>query len=74
VYPYVTAPAAGAVVAVSGSLDGVRSLAGVVTAADGTVLSFAFVASGGAVADGTETALDTLAATVQTCGNNLSNL
>jgi D-alanyl-D-alanine carboxypeptidase/D-alanyl-D-alanine-endopeptidase (penicillin-binding protein 4) len=69
-----SATAAGAVSGVSGSLDGNRSLAGIATAADGTQISFSLIASGGGVADEAGAALDTVAAAIYGCGNNLSNL
>ncbi|WP_146134327.1 D-alanyl-D-alanine carboxypeptidase/D-alanyl-D-alanine endopeptidase [Glaciihabitans tibetensis] len=68
-----SAPAVGAISGVAGSLDGSRSLAGVISAPDGTVLSFSLIAVGGGVADDADAALDTLAASLYGCGNNLSN-
>jgi D-alanyl-D-alanine carboxypeptidase/D-alanyl-D-alanine-endopeptidase (penicillin-binding protein 4) len=68
-----SASAVGAVSAVAGSLDGSRSLSGVLTAADGTLISFSLIAVGG-VADEAQAALDTVAASIYGCGNNLSNL
>lgn len=50
-----------------------RSLAGVVTAADGTDLTFAFYALGEAITFDSQQALDTLTAAVYSCGDNLSN-
>jgi D-alanyl-D-alanine carboxypeptidase/D-alanyl-D-alanine-endopeptidase (penicillin-binding protein 4) len=69
-----SAPAAGAIAGVTGSLDGSRSLAGVITAADGTVLNFSLIAVGGGVADDAQAALDSVAGSIYGCGNNLSNL
>ncbi len=67
------AVAAGKVVAKPGWISGTRSLAGVVNAADGTPLTFAFYAQGDAVTRDTKAALDTLATAAFTCGDNLSN-
>lgn len=65
--------AAGAVVAKTGWLDTEYSLSGIVTAADGTVLAFAFYAIHEGISDSAKEALDTLTTGVFTCGNNLSN-
>lgn len=65
--------ARGKVVAASGWITNERSLAGIVTAADGTALAFAFYGLGEAVSSDTKVALDTLATAVYNCGNNLSN-
>jgi len=67
------ASAAGSITGASGAVDGARSLTGIMTAADGSRLAFAFVASNNIVSAATEEALDTLVAGVQTCGSNLSN-
>jgi D-alanyl-D-alanine carboxypeptidase/D-alanyl-D-alanine-endopeptidase (penicillin-binding protein 4) len=67
------AAAAGHVVAKPGWIDNERSLAGIVTAADGTSLAFAFYGLGEAISFDTRLALDTLTTAVYTCGNNLSN-
>jgi D-alanyl-D-alanine carboxypeptidase/D-alanyl-D-alanine-endopeptidase (penicillin-binding protein 4) len=64
----------GALSGVSGSNDGTRSLAGVVTAADGTILSFSLTAVGGGTADEVQDALDSVAASLYGCGNNLTNV
>ncbi len=67
------AAAKGKVVAVTGWITNARSLAGVVNAADGTPLAFAFYGLGDAISTDTKEALDTLATAVFTCGDNLSN-
>lgn len=66
------AVAAGLVSAKPGSIAGVRSLAGILTAADGTALTFAFYATGDAVTRDSRDALEALAVAAYTCGNNLS--
>lgn len=66
------AAAKGAVVGKAAAGSGEQALAGVVTAADGTQLSFAFYATGGAK-DNAKAALDLLVAGVYGCGDNLSN-
>ncbi|MGL4340249.1 MAG: D-alanyl-D-alanine carboxypeptidase/D-alanyl-D-alanine-endopeptidase [Rhodoglobus sp.] len=68
-----SAGAAGEVIADTGWISGVQSLAGVVTASDGTSLSFAFYGAGDDVSKETPEALDALAAAVFRCGDNLSN-
>jgi len=71
---YSAMPSDGSVVATDGVISGSRVLTGVVTAADGTPLAFAFYAIGENVtARETSGALDELAAAVGACGNNLSN-
>jgi D-alanyl-D-alanine carboxypeptidase/D-alanyl-D-alanine-endopeptidase (penicillin-binding protein 4) len=60
-------------VAKTGWINSARTLAGWVTAADGSVLAFAFYALGPVKADAMD-ALDTVATGVYTCGNNLSNI
>ena len=67
------AAAGEAVRAKSGWIFRERSLAGVLTAADGTPLSFAFYGLGEAITYDTREALDTLITAVHHCGNNLSN-
>lgn len=67
------AVAAGQVVAKPGWISGERSLAGIINAADGTPLAFAFYSLGDAVTRDTKAALDTLATAAFTCGDNLSN-
>jgi serine-type D-Ala-D-Ala carboxypeptidase/endopeptidase (penicillin-binding protein 4) len=62
-----------AVRAKSGWIFRERSLAGVLTAADGTLLSFAFYGLGEAITYDTREALDALTTAVHACGNNLSN-
>jgi D-alanyl-D-alanine carboxypeptidase/D-alanyl-D-alanine-endopeptidase (penicillin-binding protein 4) len=58
---------------VTGSIDGSRSLAGSVKAADGTTLAFSFIGVGPAITDDATTALDALAVGIYGCGNNLTN-
>ena len=65
--------AAAAVSAVTGASDGLRSIAGLMTAADGTRFSFAMVGAGDAVTDAAASALDALTIAIYSCGNNLSN-
>lgn len=67
------AVAAGKVAGVTGWITNDRSLAGVITAADGTPLTFAFYAIGDAISTDTKVALDTLATAAYNCGDNLSN-
>ncbi len=67
------AVARGAVNAKTGSIATAYALAGIVHAADGSALSFAFFAEGKLNASSAMTALDTLTTAVFSCGNNLSN-
>lgn len=67
------AVARGAVNAKTGSIATAYALAGIVHAADGTALSFAFFAEGKLSASPTMSALDTVTTGVFNCGNNLSN-
>lgn len=67
------AAARGSVTAKTGWIDTAYSLAGIVTAADGTVLTFAFYAIGDGIRDDAKAALDTLTSGVYWCGDNLSN-
>ena len=67
------AVARGAVVAKTGWIDTAYTLGGVVHAADGTPLTFAFYAIGDGIQDTARAALDTLATGVFNCGDNLSN-
>ncbi|RFA22572.1 D-alanyl-D-alanine carboxypeptidase/D-alanyl-D-alanine-endopeptidase [Subtercola boreus] len=62
----------GKVFAKTGSIDSANTLAGVVHAADGTVLTFAFFALDSQIGSGRE-ALDALTVGVYNCGNALSN-
>lgn len=64
--------ARGAVNAKTGWIKSSRTLAGVIHAADGTPLTFAFYALGPVKADAM-VALDTVTTGAYTCGNNLSN-
>lgn len=66
------AGAAGLVTGMPGAIPGESSLVGIITAVDGTQLAFAFYAIG-AVGNGTNAALDTLAGASFACGDNLSN-
>jgi D-alanyl-D-alanine carboxypeptidase/D-alanyl-D-alanine-endopeptidase (penicillin-binding protein 4) len=65
--------ARGSVIAKTGWIDTAYSLGGVINAEDGIRLTFAFYAIGN-VRDDAKVALDTLAAGVYKCGDNLSNL
>jgi D-alanyl-D-alanine carboxypeptidase/D-alanyl-D-alanine-endopeptidase (penicillin-binding protein 4) len=67
------AVAAGAVVAKPGWLETEWSLAGIVAAADGTPLTFAFYAIGEGITRDARYALDTLTTGVYSCGDNLAN-
>ncbi len=64
--------ARGSVIAKTGWIKTSRTLAGMVTAADGTPLTFAFYALGAVQPEAT-IALDTITTGVYSCGNNLSN-
>lgn len=64
--------ARGSVIAKTGWITTEYSLAGVIHASDGTVLSFAFYALG-AITPRTIPALDTIATAVFSCGDNLAN-
>ncbi|HEU0205198.1 MAG TPA: D-alanyl-D-alanine carboxypeptidase [Pseudolysinimonas sp.] len=63
----------GNVTAKTGWIDTEYSLAGFVTAADGTVLVFTFDAIGPGIKSSAKSALDTLTVAAYTCGDNLSN-
>lgn len=63
----------GNLAAKTGWIDTEYSLAGTVTAADGTVIVFAFDAVGAGIRSSAMAALDTLATAAYSCGNNLSN-
>ena len=65
--------ASGQVVGVTGWITNERSLAGIINAADGTPLAFAFYGLGDVISTDTKDALDTLATAAYKCGNNLSN-
>jgi D-alanyl-D-alanine carboxypeptidase/D-alanyl-D-alanine-endopeptidase (penicillin-binding protein 4) len=65
--------ARGAVNAKTGSILHVYTLGGIVHAADGTPLAFAFYALGNKVGGTARAALDTVTTGVFTCGDNLSN-
>jgi D-alanyl-D-alanine carboxypeptidase/D-alanyl-D-alanine-endopeptidase (penicillin-binding protein 4) len=65
--------AAGSVIAKTGWLDSEYSLAGIVNAADGTPLSFAFYSIRDGITDDAKEAQDTLATALFSCGDNLSN-
>ena len=64
--------AKGRVFAKTGSISGVRSLAGYIQAADDYELVFAFFSEGD-VGDNTRTALETLVVQVYSCGANLAD-
>jgi D-alanyl-D-alanine carboxypeptidase/D-alanyl-D-alanine-endopeptidase (penicillin-binding protein 4) len=66
------ADAAGQVIAKTGWIDTGYTLAGIIHAADGSTLTFAFFALDD-VADSARSALDTVTAAAFRCGNNLSN-
>jgi D-alanyl-D-alanine carboxypeptidase/D-alanyl-D-alanine-endopeptidase (penicillin-binding protein 4) len=66
------AVARGAVFAKTGWIDDGYTLSGIVNAADGTPLTFAFYALGN-VKDNAKQALDTITTGAFRCGNNLSN-
>jgi D-alanyl-D-alanine carboxypeptidase/D-alanyl-D-alanine-endopeptidase (penicillin-binding protein 4) len=68
------AVARGSVIAKTGWIDTAYTLGGVVKAADGTPLTFAFYAIGDGIGDNAKGAIDTLAASVYNCGDNLSNI
>ena len=68
------AAARGNVIAKTGWIDTAYSLGGVVKAADGTTLTFAFYAIGDGIKDSARAALDTLTTGVFNCGDNLSNI
>jgi D-alanyl-D-alanine carboxypeptidase/D-alanyl-D-alanine-endopeptidase (penicillin-binding protein 4) len=65
--------AVGQVRAFVGSRDGEYTLSGIIDAADGSHLAFAFRATGDGLGATTSTALDSLAAAAYRCGMNLSN-
>lgn len=67
------AEARGAVVAKTGWIDTGYSLAGWMTARDGTVLVFTFYALGEGIQGDARQALDSLTTAVFRCGDNLSN-
>ena len=68
------AVARGAVVAKTGWIDTAYTLGGVIKAADGTSLTFAFYAIGNGIKDNAKAAIDTLATSVYSCGDNLANI
>jgi len=65
--------ATGAVSAKTGSIEGVRSLAGYVTASDGKTLSFSLNLSGPGVGDAQRDELDGLVEGLYLCGENLAH-
>jgi D-alanyl-D-alanine carboxypeptidase/D-alanyl-D-alanine-endopeptidase (penicillin-binding protein 4) len=65
--------ARGKVVAKTGWIDTAYTLGGVITAADGTPLTFAFYAIGDGIQDNARAAIDTLTTSAYKCGDNLSN-
>lgn len=67
------AVARGSVLAKTGWIDTSYSLAGIVNAADGVPLTFAFYAIGDGIRDNAKAALDTLTTGIYRCGDNLAN-
>ncbi len=67
------AVARGNVTAKTGWLRSAYSLSGVIIAADGTPLTFAFYSIRDGIAESAKAAQDSLAAAIFTCGDNLSN-
>lgn len=67
------AVARGNVIAKTGWLRSAYSLSGVINAADGTPLTFAFSSVREGIPESAKAAHDTLAAAIFTCGDNLSN-
>jgi len=65
--------AAGVVSAKTGSIEGVRSLAGYITAADGETLTFSLNVSGPGVSDVQRNELDELVEGLYLCGENLAH-
>lgn len=65
--------AAGHIRAKTGWLDAAYSLAGIIDAADGTVLVFAFYSIRDGISSDAKAAQDTLATAAYSCGDNLSN-
>ena len=65
--------ARGNVTAKTGWLRSAYSLSGVIRAADGTALTFAFYSVRDGIPESAKAAQDTLAAAIFTCGDNLSN-
>jgi D-alanyl-D-alanine carboxypeptidase/D-alanyl-D-alanine-endopeptidase (penicillin-binding protein 4) len=65
--------AAGVVSAKTGSIEGVRSLAGYITAADGETLTFSLNVSGPGVSDAQRSDLDELVEGLYLCGENLAH-
>ena len=68
------AVARGNVIAKTGWIDTAYTLGGVIKAADGTPLTFAFYAIGNGIQDNAKAAIDTLATSVYSCGDNLANI
>lgn len=65
--------ARGNVTAKTGWIDTAYTLGGVINAADGSVLTFAFYAIGDGIKDNAKAAIDSLTTGVFSCGDNLSN-
>jgi D-alanyl-D-alanine carboxypeptidase/D-alanyl-D-alanine-endopeptidase (penicillin-binding protein 4) len=65
--------ARGKVIAKTGWLDSEYSLSGIVNAADGTPLAFAFYSIRDGISEDAKDAQDTLATALFSCGDNLSN-
>ncbi|GAB3605400.1 hypothetical protein GCM10027413_08090 [Conyzicola nivalis] len=66
--------AGGNVIAKTGWIDTAYTLGGVIKAADGTPLTFAFYAIGSGIQENAKVAIDTLATSVYSCGDNLANI
>lgn len=66
--------ARGSVVAKTGWIDSAYTLSGIVGAADGTPLSFAFYSIRDGITEDAKDVQDSLATALYTCGNNLSNV
>jgi D-alanyl-D-alanine carboxypeptidase/D-alanyl-D-alanine-endopeptidase (penicillin-binding protein 4) len=67
------ADARGSVRAKTGWIDTAYTLSGMIDAADGTKMTFAFYAVGDGIRDNAKAALDSLTAGAYRCGDNLSN-
>ena len=67
------ADARGSVTAKTGWIDSAYTLSGMISAGDGTRLTFAFYAVGDGIKDNAKAALDSLTAGAFRCGDNLSN-
>lgn len=70
---FVDSDAKSKVIAKTGHITTASTLSGIIEAADGTVLSFAFYASGEGITPAAVPALDALVEGVWACGDNLAN-